>query len=123
MLNLTRILSSNLLVKKHVCFYHQRLSNPKELIDDTCYMAAHLATVWESWDYYDKQSFQNVLFSEGLHYGIKIEHYRTPKVNSVFGYIACLSRDLDKRKSRFPHNLSEKNGSVPGKGLEPLRLT
>lgn len=100
---------------------NQRLSNPKELIDDTCYMAAHLASVWESWDYYDKQNFQNVLFPEGLQYDIKIEHYRTPKVNSVFGYMACLSRDLDKRKSRFPHNLLEKNGSVPRAGVEPAQ--
>jgi site-specific DNA recombinase len=97
-----------------------KLSNPKELIQDTCYMAANLAPVWESWDYYDKQNFQNILFPSGLLYDTKIEHYRTTKVNSVFVYLAQLSRDLKENKNRTSQNDIEKSGSVPGIGVEPI---
>jgi site-specific DNA recombinase len=100
----------------------QNLSNPIELINFTCQIASKLAIVWESGDYYDKQNFQNVLFPSGLLYDTKIEHYRTPKVNSIFGHIAELSRGLEQKKSRTSHFFNEKSGSVPGTGLEPVHL-
>jgi hypothetical protein len=83
-------------------------------VDDfTCQIASKLSTVWESGDYYDKQNFQNVLLPSGLLYDTKIEHYRTPKVNSFFGHIAELSGALEQNKSRTSHFFNEKSGSVP----------
>ena len=99
----------------------QKLSNPKELIHFTCKLSANLAPVWESGDYYQKQVFQNSLFPSGLVYDAKIEHYRTPVVNSVVGYTADLSKGLGEIKNRTSQNLLEKSGSVPGIGLEPIR--
>lgn len=96
-----------------------RLSNPEKLIQHTCHMAANLAPVWESWNYFDKQNFQNIIFPLGVLYDAKKEEYRTEKVNSVFGYIAHVSQTLLKLKSRFPHDHSEKNGSVPPTGANP----
>jgi site-specific DNA recombinase len=100
----------------------QKLSNPKELIHFTCKLASNLAPVWDSGDYYQKQLFQNVLFPKGLLYDVKMEHYRTPIVNSVIACIADLSKDSYKIKKPDSLNLLEKSGSVPGTGLEPVRL-
>jgi hypothetical protein len=78
--------------------------------------------VWDSGDYYQKQFFQNVVFPSGLVYDSKIEHYRTPVVNEVIGYVAHLSRGLGEIKNRTFQNSLEKSGSVPQTGLEPVRL-
>jgi site-specific DNA recombinase len=102
---------------------NQKLSNPKELIHFACKLATNLAPVWDSGDYYQKQMFQNVLFPKGLLYDVKIEHYRTPVVNSIIACIADLSKDSDKIKKPDSLNLLEKSGSVSGEGLEPSRLT
>ena len=99
----------------------QKLSNPKELIYFTCKLSANLAPVWESGDYYQKQVFQNSLFPSGLVYDAKIEHYRTPVVNKVIGYVADLSKGLEEIKKPDSLNLLEKSGSVPGIGLEPIQ--
>jgi len=93
-------------------------------------MAANLPLVWESWNYHQKQNFQNILFPEGLLYDAKQEHYRIEKINCVFGHVAHCSQELLKIKSRFPLKLSEKNGFVPGgsglsnllEGFEGLRI-
>ena len=100
----------------------QKLSNPKELIHFTCKLAANLAPVWDSGDYYQKQMFQNVIFPQGLLYDVKIEHYRTPVVNSAMACIADLSRDLKQIKKPDSLNLLEKSGSVPSAGVEPARF-
>lgn len=100
---------------------NETLSNPLELIHFTCKLAANLAPVWSSGDYYQKQTFQNVLFPQGLAYDTKIEHYRTPVVNSVFAYMADASMDLRENKNRTSLKAIEKSGSVPGAGLEPAQ--
>ena len=97
----------------------QKLSNPKELIHFTCKLAANLAPVWDSGDYYQKQMFQNIVFPQGLLYDVKIEHYRTPIVNDVIGYIAHLSRGLEINKKRTSLNIEEKSDLVPEVGVEP----
>ncbi len=102
--------------------FNQTLSNPLELIHFTCKLAANLAPVWSSGDYYQKQTFQNVLFPQGLAYDTKIEHYRTPVVNSVIAYMADASKDLRENKNRTSLNCIEKSGSVPGAGVEPARF-
>ena len=50
----------------------------------------------------------------------KNDHYLTPKVNSVIGYISEIAWDLDNKKSRSFKDCSKKTGSVPGTGLEPV---
>ena len=100
----------------------KKLSNPKELVNFACNLAANLATVWSSSDYHKKQMLQYTLFPQGLAYDSQIEHYRTPVVNSVIGCIADLSKDLGETKSRTSLNIEEKSGSVPGIGVEPIRF-
>ena len=91
----------------------QKLSNPKELINFSCQLASKLRAVWASWDYYQKQIFQNTLFPDGLGYDSKTNHYRTPLVNSVIGCIALLSGDFGDIKKPDFSNLLEKSGLVP----------
>jgi site-specific DNA recombinase len=100
----------------------QKLSNPKELIHFTCQLAANLAPVWTSGDYYQKQIFQNVLFPKGLLYDAKIEHYRTPIVNSTIACIADLSKGLEEMKNGTSLIFEEKSRSVPSAGVEPARF-
>jgi hypothetical protein len=96
----------------------QKLSNPKELIHFTCTLAANLAPVWSSGDYYQKQIFQNVLFPKGLLYDAKIEHYRTPVVNEAIGCVADLSKGLEENKNGTFLNLEEKSRSVARTRIE-----
>ncbi len=90
-----------------------KLSNSKELIHFTCKLSANFTPVWELGDYYQMQIFQNSLFPFGLVYDVKIEHYRTPVVNKVIGYVADLSVGLGEMKKPDSLNLLEKSGSVP----------
>jgi site-specific DNA recombinase len=101
---------------------NQNLSNPKELIYFSCKFAANLASIWTSGDYYQKQIFQNTLFPQGLLYDVKIEHYRTPIVNTVIGCIVDLSRTLEETKNRTSLKNEEKSGLVPSAGVEPARF-
>ena len=97
-----------------------QLSNPKELINYSCNLSSKLATVWASGDYYQKQSFQNVVFPNGLAYDAKIDNYRTPEVNTIIGCNAYWSKDLALNKKRTYQNLSDKSFLVAESGLEPL---
>ena len=83
------------------------------MIHFTCQLAANLAPVWASGDYYQKQNFQNVLFPKGLLYDVKIEHYRTPVVNEVIACIADLSKGLGEIKKPDFSKFEEKSGLVP----------
>jgi site-specific DNA recombinase len=96
-----------------------QLSNPKELINFTCMLAAKWATVWDYSDYHQKQRTQYLLFPEGIRYDSKIEHYRTPKINSVFKAISCFPKLCDENKNGTSQILIEKSRSVPGVGVEP----
>ena len=95
-----------------------QLSNPKELINYSCNLSSKLATVWASGDYYQKQSFQNVVFPNGLAYDAKIDNYRTPQVNTIIGCNAHWSRDLSLNKKRTYQNLSDKSFLVVGTRVE-----
>jgi hypothetical protein len=47
-----------------------------------------------------------------MHPLAKTKHYRTPKVNSLFGCVAHLSRGLEENKKSDLTNLIEKSPSV-----------
>ena len=101
----------------------QKLSNPTDLINYTVHTASKLPSVWVSGDYYQKQNFQNMLFPQGLAYDTKIEHYRTPVVNSVFGCVSDLSKLLEENKNGDSSFLQDKSPVVPRRRLELPRLS
>ena len=55
-----------------------------------------------------------MLFLCGLGYDVKIEHYRTPKINSVFGCVSDLSKVLEGKKEGDFSMLQEKPPLVAG---------
>ena len=92
------------------------------MINYTVDTATKLHKAWTCGDYYEKQSFQNMLFPNGLAYDSKIEHYRTEKINSVIELTSQLSSDSGEIKKPDFSNFSEKSGIVPSAGLEPARF-
>jgi site-specific DNA recombinase len=96
-----------------------QLSNPTKLIEFTCHIAAHFTPVWDSSDFHQKQRLQSLLFPEGIRYDVKIEHYRTPKVNSIFEAMAGLSKGCGENKNGSSDLLFENSRFVPGVGVEP----
>ncbi len=62
-------------------------------------MASKLASLWDSSDYGDKQNLQNLVFPDGMSYCRKTNECRTPRINSVFHYIADLTGISAKSKS------------------------
>ena len=90
-----------------------KLREPKELINYTCKMACNLEKMWGLGNFYQKQMFQSTLFTSGLVYDPKIEHYRTTVINSVICENAELARVLAEMKNRTSQNLIEKSGFVP----------
>ncbi len=100
-----------------------KLSNPKELINFSCKLSSNLATVWASGDYYQKQTFQNVLFPQGIAYDAKIDDYRTTYLNSIIGWNAQQAKVLAENKNGTNQNLIEKSRLVQVEGLEPTHLT
>ena len=99
-----------------------KITNPKELIDFTSRLACNLSLAWACGDYYQKQTFQNTLFPQGVVYDVKIEHYRTEKVNSVIELTSQLSNDSGEIKKPVLSNFEDKTGLVPSAGLEPARF-
>jgi site-specific DNA recombinase len=95
----------------------EQLSNPKKLIDFTCHLASNLPSVWNSSDYHQKQRVQYLIFPEGIRYDVKIEHYRTPKVNSVFQAIPCFTKACEGNKNGSFDFFLENSRSVPGAGV------
>jgi site-specific DNA recombinase len=57
-----------------------------------------------------------------LVYDSKIEHYRTPIVNDVIGYVTHTSKVLGEIKKSDFLNIEEKSDLVPGAGVEPARF-
>ncbi len=92
----------------------QKLSNPSDLINYTVHTASKLPSIWACGNYYEKKNFQNMLFPLGLGYDVKIEHYRTPKINLVFGCVSDLSKVLEVNKEGDFSMLSEKSPLVAG---------
>lgn len=62
-------------------------------------MASKHASLWDSSDYEDKQTLQNLVFPDGMTYCRKHNECRTPRINSVFRYIADLASTSAKNKT------------------------
>jgi len=107
---------------------NQKISNPKELINFAVKIASNLSFVWESCDYHEKQSFQNMIFPEGLGFDSKIDDYRTSKINPVFAYYPELVRYYNKKESGSFNfdvensRLVPQTGTNPNLGLKPFKI-
>src|SRR5690242_6220557 len=64
------------------------ISNLSETISKIVSFSTKLTTVWTCRELKIVEGLQKLLFPEGIYYNKKKEAFRTPKVNSIFSYIA-----------------------------------
>ena len=96
----------------------KKVSNLELLIDNAITMASKLASLWDSSDYADKQNLQNLVFPDGMSYCRKTNECRTPRINSVFHYIADLTGISAESKSGNITLSSDVPAVVEPAGLE-----
>ncbi|WP_394332975.1 recombinase family protein [Pedobacter insulae] len=80
----------------------KRVSNLSECVDLTIDFALNMQSRWLTADYYTKQRLQFLIFPEGIGYDKKNDECRTPRINSLFAYVANLQQVLTKNKSGIP---------------------
>ena len=98
----------------------KKVSNLELLIDNAITKASKLASLWDSSDYADKQMLQKLVFPEGMSYCRKTNECRTPRINSVFHYIADLTGISAKSKSGNITLSSDVPAFVENNGVEPM---
>lgn len=95
------------------------VSNLEKCLDKALYFASNLAPLWASSDYGEKQKLQFLVFPDGFVYDRKNDQCRTPRINSVFAYMASLARLSDQQKSGNSNQKVEVPAPVEPGGVEP----
>ena len=95
------------------------VSNLEKCLEATIAYALKLAPAWDFGDYADKQRIQNLVFPEGMYYNRKNDQCRTPRINSVFAYMAELARVSENKKTGNSTLESLVAGRVVWAGIEP----
>ena len=62
-------------------------------------ISKNASQLWISGDYNDKQRLQYTIYPEGIWYNKQTNTVRTPRVNSLFSVISCLSWVSAKNKN------------------------
>ena len=101
----------------------RQVSNLDESIGFAINFALELPLKWLSADYRTKQRIQFLLFPEGLTYSKKTDECRTPRINSVFLYIAYFQQLITKKERGIPElglDYASFSTLVARRGIEPL---
>lgn len=99
-----------------------RVSNLEKLVEKVLHYATKLTYLWDLGGYAERQRIQFLVFPEGMTYNRKKDECRTPRVNSVFLYIAELARVLGKTKSGDITSNCHIPALVGVDGIEPPTL-
>lgn len=59
-----------------------------------------------------KQKLQNLVFPEGVNYDKENRQCRTQRVNLIFEIIACISKNIQNKKTEQSNGLSDLSGLV-----------
>jgi len=97
-----------------------QVSNLDACIDTALDFAINLPKKWLSASYHIKQRVQFLLFPEGMSYNRENDLSRTPRINSVFLYLAYLKQVMLKQERGIPAlqlNYSSLSRWVAGAGL------
>jgi site-specific DNA recombinase len=97
----------------------KKVSNLETLIDNAIVMASKLASLWDSNDYADKQTLQDLVFPAGMTYCRKTNECRTPRVNSILGCIKDVASVSANNKSGDNTLSSDVPAFVASPGIEP----
>lgn len=95
-----------------------RVSNISEYVNTSLNIALKLPEIWASVNYEAKHKLQYLVFPEGMYYNKKNNECRTPKTNSVFSLISCLSNNLMQKNSGLNSYFGRKSALVAGARLE-----
>ena len=76
----------------------QKGSNLLNHIEDCSKMTSNLAVLWENGDFQDRQRVQSLVFPGGIAFDKENGHYRTPRVNSIFGLIDAAKAVFEQNK-------------------------
>jgi hypothetical protein len=98
----------------------KKVSNPETLIDNAIVMASKLASLWDSNDYADKQTLQDLVFPAGMTYCRKTNECRTLRVNSIFRCIRDVASVSAVNKSGDNTLSSDVPALVENTGVEPV---
>jgi DNA invertase Pin-like site-specific DNA recombinase len=94
------------------------LSNLPKYVEFSLSIASNLQEMWQMADYSEKEKLQNLVFPEGIVYDRKKDGYRTPRVNSVFELISCLSDNLKLTESGVVSENADNSALVTLSGVE-----
>ena len=75
--------------------------------------------LWVSSDYSDKQRLQYLIYPDGILYNKENNTVRTPRVNSIFTAISCLSYISTENKNGQPTQIDQNSRWVASSGIEP----
>jgi len=75
--------------------------------------------LWVSSDYSDKQRLQYLIYPDGILYNKENNTVRTPRVNSLFTAISCLSYISAENKNGQPTQIDQNSRWVELQGIEP----
>lgn len=110
-------------IEKNLMTLSRQVSNLDESIGFAINFALELPLKWLSADYRTKQRIQFLLFPEGLTYSKKTDECRTPRINSVFLYIAYFQQLITKKERGIPElglDYASFSTLVVRRGIEPL---
>ncbi len=98
----------------------RKVSNLEQCVDNAIDMTSKLASVWDLSDYEDKQIIQDIVFPGGISYNRKTNECRTPRVNSIFHYIADLTGISEENNNGDTTLSSDVPALVENNGVEPM---
>ena len=91
-------------------------------IDKALSLSEYLKKIWTEGDLKQKQNLQNLVFTSGLCYDKSNDRVRTPKVNTIFGSIPMLSKEISNKKNGEPIFVNQFSNLVTPAGFKPATL-
>jgi site-specific DNA recombinase len=95
------------------------ISNLSDTISKALKLSSKLATVWTSSDLKVVEGLQKLIFPEGIYYNKKNRSFRTPRVNSIFQYIARAPRLSAENAKGTNHTCDDLSLLAESEGFEP----
>ena len=110
-------------IEKNLMTLSRQVSNLDNSVGLAMEFALELPSKWVSADYNTKKGIQFLLFPEGITYSKKTDECRTPRINSVFSYIAYFQQLATNKKRGIPElglDFASFATLVARRGIEPL---
>ena len=89
-------------IEKNLMKLSKQVSNLDENVGTAIKLALELPLKWVSADYNTKKRIQFLLFPNGISYCKKTDECRTPRINTLFSYIAYFQQIISNKKRGIP---------------------